>query len=115
MLNLPNPLTAQNQGLSFTKQLNENVVFWPLVFFPNSMKHALVKPLIKKPSLDHNDLKNYRPVSNLSLLSKVLERLALEDLNDHLLAEFQRKPVSFVSLVRLVLLAKTQFGFLTGF
>ena len=27
-----------------------------------------------KPSLDHNNLKNYRPVSNLSLLSKILEK-----------------------------------------
>jgi hypothetical protein len=52
--------------------------------FPDSMKHALVRPLI--PSLDRNDFKNYRPVSNLSFLSKVLEKLVLLQLNDHLLA-----------------------------
>ena len=34
---------------------------------------AIVK-LLKKPSLDRNNLKNYRPVSNLSFLSKSLEK-----------------------------------------
>ena len=39
--------------------------------FPSMFKTAIVKPLLKKPSLDQDDLKNYRPVSNLSFLSKV--------------------------------------------
>jgi len=33
---------------------------------PVSQKKAVVTPLLKKPSLDVHDLKNYRPVSNLS-------------------------------------------------
>ena len=33
-------------------------------------------------SLDPVDLKNYRPVSNLSFLSKVLERIVLSQLNE---------------------------------
>ena len=32
-------------------------------------------PLIKKPSLDREMLKNYRPVSNRSFLSKVIEKV----------------------------------------
>ena len=40
-------------------------------------KTAIVKPLLKKPSLDHNNLKNYRPVSNLSFLSKLWEKKSL--------------------------------------
>ena len=47
-------------------------------------KSALVKPLLEKMSLDPDDLKNYRPVSNLSFLSKVLERIVLSQLNEHL-------------------------------
>ena len=39
---------------------------------PNIYKAALVRPLLKKPSLD-NVLKNYRPVSNLTFLSKLIE------------------------------------------
>ena len=34
-----------------------------------------MKPLLKKTTLDPNILKNYRPVSNLPYLSKVLERV----------------------------------------
>ena len=41
--------------------------------FPSVFKEAIVKPLLKKPSLDPNSLKNYRPISNLSFLSKVTE------------------------------------------
>ena len=48
--------------------------------FPNMYKNAVVKPLLKKPSLDCNVLKNYRPVSNLVFLSKVLEKVVLKQL-----------------------------------
>ena len=51
---------------------------------PKSFKHALVKPLIKKPNMDPECLKNYRPVSNLPFLSKVLERIVLEYILAHL-------------------------------
>ena len=40
--------------------------------------------MLSKMSLDPDDLKNYRPVSNLSFLSKVLERIVLSQLNEHL-------------------------------
>ena len=45
---------------------------------PQCFKHALVKALFKKASLDPNCLKHYRPVSNLPFLSKVLECIALK-------------------------------------
>ena len=40
---------------------------------PPGFKTAIVKFLFKKPSLYHNNLKNYHPVSNLSFLSKIPE------------------------------------------
>ena len=43
--------------------------------FPISCKSSIVIPLIKKPGLDREMLKNYRPVSNLSFLSKVIEKV----------------------------------------
>ena len=49
-------------------------------------KTAIVKPLFKKPSLDQDDLKNYRPVSSLSFLSKVAEKLVLSQLSEYLSA-----------------------------
>ena len=48
--------------------------------FPSAYKHAIVTPLLKKENLDANQLKNYRPVSNLSLLSKLLERVVKDQL-----------------------------------
>ena len=42
---------------------------------PNSLKHAIVRPLLKKPSLDKDTLSSYRPVSNLTQLSKVIEKV----------------------------------------
>jgi hypothetical protein len=34
--------------------------------FPDQLKHALVHPLIKKISMEKEDLKSYRPVSTVS-------------------------------------------------
>lgn len=52
--------------------------------FPDSLKHSIITPIIKKPSLDPNDLKNYRPVSNLSFLSKLIEKQACKTINEYL-------------------------------
>ena len=52
--------------------------------FPTRYKEALVKPKLKENSLDQDVLGNYRPLSNLSFLSKILERCALMQLVDHL-------------------------------
>ena len=45
--------------------------------FPISCKSSIVIPLIKKPGLDREMLKNYRPVSNLFFNPKLLRRLFL--------------------------------------
>src|ERR1043165_9050796 len=42
---------------------------------PSSQKRAIVFPTLKKPNLDPNLCCNYRPISNLSFLSKTIERL----------------------------------------
>ena len=51
--------------------------------FADSWKRAVVIPLLKKKGLDLI-LSNYRPVSNLSYVSKIIERCALEQFNLHL-------------------------------
>ena len=51
---------------------------------PVSLKHAIIKPLLKKMGLDLV-YKNYRPVSNLTYLSKLLERAVAKQLLDHLM------------------------------
>ena len=52
--------------------------------FPSKLKQALVIPLLKKADLDHKELKNYRPVSNLEFLSKTVERAYCSILVEHL-------------------------------
>jgi len=41
--------------------------------FLSEFKKAVVRPLLKKAELDASQLRNYRPVSNLPFLSKLLE------------------------------------------
>ena len=52
--------------------------------FPSCYKEALVIPLLKKQSLDCNRLQNYRPVSNLALISKTIEKVVSAQLNTYL-------------------------------
>ena len=41
---------------------------------PDSQRPAVVVPRLKKANADHTDVKNYRPVSNLTFMSKVVEK-----------------------------------------
>uniref|UniRef100_A0A8D0DWT2 Reverse transcriptase domain-containing protein n=1 Tax=Salvator merianae TaxID=96440 RepID=A0A8D0DWT2_SALMN len=43
--------------------------------FPAPYKEAIVRPLLKKPSLDPTVLNNYCPVSNLPFIGKVVEKV----------------------------------------
>ena len=51
---------------------------------PPTMKTALVTPLLKKPSLDPEVLNNYRPVSNLNFISKIIEKIVVSRIQYHL-------------------------------
>ena len=52
---------------------------------PKSLKTALIRPLLKKTGLDSHILKNYRPVSNLTFISKVIKKMISGRLNEHLI------------------------------
>ena len=51
---------------------------------PDGLKKAVVTPLIKKASLPVDDLKNYRPVSGLRVISKLVERVVAKQLVDNI-------------------------------
>ncbi|XP_068713048.1 uncharacterized protein [Montipora foliosa] len=53
--------------------------------FAEAWKEALVLPSLKKPGLD-SSFKNFRPVSNLSYISKLSERAGVEQFMEHLTA-----------------------------
>ena len=65
----------------FTKVVN---VSMSTGIVPDDLKQALVTPLLKKPGLDIESLNNYRPISNLPFLSKLLERVILKRLYSHM-------------------------------
>ena len=52
--------------------------------FVASEKRGLIRPYLKKIGLDANNLSNYRPVTNLSHLSKIMERAMLDQLVPYL-------------------------------
>ena len=52
--------------------------------FPSHLKSSFIIPTIKNASLDPSSLSSYRPVSNLSFISKIIEKVAYEQLNSYL-------------------------------
>ena len=49
---------------------------------PSNLKYAIINPYLKKPDLDVEVLSNYRPVSQLPLLYKILEKIV----NKHIIS-----------------------------
>ena len=76
------PLIVHLVNLSFTEGR-----------FPDSFKLSQVTPLIKKEGLDAQDPVNYRPISNLSTMSKVLERLCLSRVLPHAVSSGNFNPL----------------------
>jgi len=60
---------------------------------PSHLKQALVKPLLKKPSLDKENQKNYRPVSNPPYIGKLIEKAAIKQIDNHLTANKLHEPL----------------------
>ena len=52
--------------------------------FQQCFKSPLVRPILKKRCLDHNDLNTYRPVSNVCFIANILEKLVLSQVSSYL-------------------------------
>ena len=55
-----------------------------LAVFPDCFKLALLNPLLKKPALDVEALSNFRPISNLMFMSKLIEKVVVSQLINHI-------------------------------
>ena len=53
-------------------------------FMPAALKEAMIKPKLKKDNLDPEDYPNFRPISNLKVVSKIIEKAASCQLGDYL-------------------------------
>jgi hypothetical protein len=51
---------------------------------PAGFKEAFIVPLVKRPGLDATDVNSYRPISNLPVISKLLEHLVVRQLMEYL-------------------------------
>ena len=51
---------------------------------PDGFKKAVATSLIKKASLPVEDLKNYRPISGLSFISKLVKCVVAKQLVEHI-------------------------------
>ena len=60
--------------------------------FPDDIKVALIRPLLKKINLDLVE-KNYRPVSNLQYIGKLIERAVNIQLNEHITTNNLMEPM----------------------
>jgi len=52
---------------------------------PTCLKSAVLSPLLKKPNADFLQFKNFRPISNLKALSKIIEKRVALQLNSYLM------------------------------
>ena len=52
--------------------------------FPSALRTAVVRPLLKKDNLDRNTMNNYRPISNIPFISKLMEKVAVSRVVEHL-------------------------------
>jgi len=70
-------------GTLLTEIFNRSLILGAV---PTTFKSAHITPLIKMQDLDPAKPKSYRPISNLTVLSKTLERLVARQLLDYLSA-----------------------------
>ncbi len=60
---------------------------------PTNLKSAILQPLIKKALLDSNIFKNYRPISNLTFISKVIEKVVAVRMKEHIYTHYLHDPL----------------------
>ena len=52
--------------------------------FPSALRTAVVRPILKKDNLDRNAMSNYRPISNIPFIGKLLEKVAVSRVVENL-------------------------------
>lgn len=53
-------------------------------YIPATLKEAMIKPKLKKDNPDFKDYPNFRPISNLKVVSKIIEKTVSSQLSDYL-------------------------------
>jgi hypothetical protein len=74
-------ITVQIAPFFFTKLFDRSLITG---HFPDIYKSAFITSLIKKAAMDVSDCRSYRLISNLSVVSKLLEGLVAPQMTDYL-------------------------------
>jgi len=69
-------------SLRFVTSLFNKLLFSS--FVPDAFKVAYISPLVNKSGMDTGDVKSNRPISNLSVASKLLEKIAAKQLTAYI-------------------------------
>ena len=92
----PAPTGLIKQSVNIVAPFVTNIINASLTsgIFPTDLKKGLILPLLKKPSLDREELCNYRPITNLTFLSKLTGRVVASQMlaylqSNSLLSKFQ--------------------------
>jgi len=83
---LPTNLLKENGILQLLAPIITSIInhSLSLSYVPEDFKSALVRPTLKKEDAITTELSNYRPVSNLQFLSKILERVVASQITKYL-------------------------------
>jgi hypothetical protein len=92
-------------GSSILPSLTHVVNLTLLHGMPQIYKHAIVNPLLKKSSKEKEDFNNYRPISNLFFMSKIIERIVASQMVEYLSTSDLLEP--FQSAYKAGLLTET--------
>ena len=71
LIKVARPVTTKRATAIINGSLQEERV-------PLALKETLIRPIRKKPSLMADNTGNYRPIANVSFLSKVVERVVAD-------------------------------------
>ena len=83
----PIPTLLLKQCSSVLTLVTTNIANLSLTFgnFHSTLKESTITPILKKTiTQDKEELSNYRPISNLSIISKIIERVVKSRLTEHL-------------------------------
>ena len=84
--NDPLPLSITKKIINTLTPLYHKIINISLTtgIIPPELTHAIITPILKNASLDDSILSNYRPLSQLPLLSKILEKVIYKQLISYL-------------------------------
>ena len=75
---------------TFTNIINKSL---ETACMPVQLKEAMLKPKLKKSNLEFEEYSNFRPISNLKFLSKIIEKAVAAQLMEHLVNNNLEEPL----------------------